>query len=362
MEKYYPYIKKLIRRFHLEKIIAGDTGTQKAVGILYRRQDREKIFEEIWCRRIFMLLVAICAAGLMFIACFFAEEPEEVITEGRYIQAGKETDQVAFWVRAETEEGVAEEKLTLQIGEEEEETENTGQEEEGPTQRELLLSEIREAVETAVLAQRGEERIELPETVSGKKIEYSDPEYQKDFSAFYLSLLVLILLPFLWKRKQREKLCQREEQLLFDYPELVNKITLLLSAGLTIRGCFERICEEYKSRLRKGGECRYAYEEIYVSLQEMKHGISEMEAVEAFGRRCRQLPYLRFSSIINQNIRKGSEDLTRLLEIEAMEAFEKRKETVKIMGETAGTKLLLPMILMLGVVMAIIIVPAFMTM
>ena len=45
-----------------------------------------------------------------------------------------------------------------------------------------------------------------------------------------------------------------------------------------------------------------------------------------------------------------------------MEAFEKRKETVKRMGETAGTKLLLPMMLMLGVVMVIILVPAFMTM
>lgn len=361
MEKYYPYIKKLIHTFHLEKIMAGDLGTQKAVELLYQRGDRKKIFEEIWCRRIFTLLVSVCAAGLMFVACFFGETPETVITEGHCIQVGKETDQVAFWAKAESEEGTAEEKLTVQVGEGDEAAEEPA-EEKGPTQRELLLSEIREAVEAAVSSQRGEERIELPEMVSGTKIEYSDLEYHKDFSAFYLSLLVLVLLPFLWKKKQREQLCQREEQLLFDYPELVNKITLLLSAGLTIRGCFERICEEYKKRLRKGGECRYAYEEIHVSLQEMKHGVSEVEAVEAFGRRCRQLPYLRFSSIINQNIRKGSENLTGLLEVEAMEAFEKRKETVKVMGETAGTKLLLPMILMLGVVMAIIVVPAFMTM
>lgn len=66
--------------------------------------------------------------------------------------------------------------------------------------------------------------------------------------------------------------------------------------------------------------------------------------------------------MMNQNIRKGSEGLIQLLEVEAIEAFEKRKEQVKVMGETAGTKLLLPMILMLGVVMVIIVIPAFMTM
>lgn len=362
MEKYYPYIKRLIRIFRLEKFIEKDSQTKEAVKVLYRCEDRKKIFEEIWCRRVFMLLAAVCASGLMFIACFLEEQPEKVIIEGRYIQNREETDQVTFEVSAETEKGTIGDELTLQIGENEEEAEDAVQEEEEPDQREILLSEIREAVENAVFAQNEKERIELPGTVSGKKITYSDPEYHKDFSAFYLSLSLLVLLPFLWNRKQNEKLCERENQLLLDYPELVNKIMLLLSAGLTIRGCFERLCEEYKDRLRKGGECRYAYEEIRVSFQEMKHGVSEPEAVEAFGKRCRQLPYLRFSSIINQNIRKGSEDLTRLLEVEAMEAFEKRKEAVKVMGETAGTKLLLPMVLMLGVVMAIIIVPAFMTM
>lgn len=47
MEKYYPYMKKLIRIFRLEKWIEGDVGTKEAVEVLYRRQDRKKIFEEI---------------------------------------------------------------------------------------------------------------------------------------------------------------------------------------------------------------------------------------------------------------------------------------------------------------------------
>ena len=40
-------------------------------------------------------------------------------------------------------------------------------------------------------------------------------------------------------------------------------------------------------------------------------------------------------------------------------AFEQRKNLAKKLGEEAGTKLLLPLFLMLGVVMIMMVVPAF---
>lgn len=362
MEKYYPYVKKVIQFLRLEKLLQKDVRTKEAVDILYRRQDRKKIFAEIWYKRLFMLAAAILVSVMALIICLSEEMPDEVVREGRYIQPADGAEEVTFGVRAQTDEGVAEDELTLDIRDKSEVETTPVEEENTPSQKEIILSEIREEVESAVRAQRGSERIELPEMVSGKEVEYVNPVQQRDFSVYYLSLVILILLPFLWKRQREEKLREREEQLVLDYPELVNKIMLLLSAGLTVRGCFERIYEEYKKRIEEGGERRYVYEEICFSYQEMRNGVSEAEAVEAFGRRCRQISYLRFSSVMNQNMRKGSEGLTEMLEIEAAEAFEKRKETVKIMGETVGTKLLLPMMLMLVVVMAIIIVPAFMTM
>ena len=47
-----------------------------------------------------------------------------------------------------------------------------------------------------------------------------------------------------------------------------------------------------------------------------------------------------------------------LLEQEAQNAFEERKHAAKRYGEEAGTKLLFPMMLMLGIVMVILLVPA----
>lgn len=358
MEKYYPYIQKMIHRLQLEHILDRDKETKKAVEILYRCQDKKKIWEEIWCQRIMLILAAVILSIIFLLICMTAEEPEPVIQDGRIIR--NNADVVTFGVRAQSGEGTVEKELTVELKTEEEQGQSP---EETPVpQAEVLMAEIQEKIQEAVEQQKDSEEILLPATVSGGRVEYLNPERKRDYSAFFLSLAILPAMPFLWKRQRMQKLQLREEQLALDYPELINKVLLLLSAGLTVRGCFDRICGEYKNRLEQGGSRRYVYEEIRVSCQEMKNGVSEAEVIGAFGRRCGQLPYLKFASVVNQNIRKGSEGLTAILELEAVEAFEKRKETVKRMGETAGTKLLLPMMLMLGVVIVIILVPAFMTM
>ncbi len=367
MDKYVPYVRKWIHRFRLEKLLEKDKKTRETVEILYRRNNREKIWMEIWCRRILACMLAVAASIVFFLLGYINVTSYDVVEDGRYLKGAGQEREVSFEARADTEEGTLGQQITVEVGERkaqdiaQTETAPVTEAAEPPSQ-EMVLAQIREAVEETVQEGRGNERIELPKEVEGMAVTYTNLPEKRDFSVFYLCLAVLVLMPFLWRKKQREQLQERESQLLLDYPELVNKVVLLLSAGLTVKGCFERIQGEYQRRLEEGGETRYIYEEVCVSCQEMKNGVAEHAAMEAFGKRCRQLPYLRFVSIINQNIRKGSEGLIGMLEVEAMEAFEKRKEAVKQLGEKAGTKLLLPMVLMLVVVMAIITIPAFMTM
>ena len=59
---------------------------------------------------------------------------------------------------------------------------------------------------------------------------------------------------------------------------------------------------------------------------------------------------------MSQNLRKGTKGLSELLKLESIQAFEERKARAKRLGEEAGTKLLLPMFLMLVVVLIIVIV------
>ena len=47
------------------------------------------------------------------------------------------------------------------------------------------------------------------------------------------------------------------------------------------------------------------------------------------------------------------------VKVEAEDAFEERKNLARKAGEEAGTKLLVPMFIMLAIVMAIMVVPAF---
>ena len=92
----------------------------------------------------------------------------------------------------------------------------------------------------------------------------------------------------------------------------------------------------------------------------MDSGVAELEATEV-GERCGQMKYKTFSTILIQNLQKGGHRMADLLEKEALEAWDERKRKARVMGETAATKLLVPMIMMLAVVMAIIMIPAFLS-
>ena len=69
-------------------------------------------------------------------------------------------------------------------------------------------------------------------------------------------------------------------------------------------------------------------------------------------------PYTKLVSLIEQNRMNGARNLRSMLELEMEDAFEQRKTTARRLGEEAGTKLLLPLFIMLGIVMIIVIVPA----
>ena len=126
---------------------------------------------------------------------------------------------------------------------------------------------------------------------------------------------------------------------------------------MTIRNAFFRIASEYEEREKR--EIRYIYEEMVYSCKEMQSGISEEKAYEHFGQRCGQTRYLKLARILAQHMKKGTEGLEEILEQEMQQAQEERIAMAKQAGEEAGTKLLIPMGMMLIVVLVILVLPAF---
>ena len=138
-------------------------------------------------------------------------------------------------------------------------------------------------------------------------------------------------------------------------------MNMLLGTGMTVRAAWEKIVQEYEMQKERMG-IQLVYEEMSNTVREINGGISEVEAYERFGKRCELTDYLKFSAMLSQNLRKGSRGISELLRVEAIQSFENRKSLAKKLGEEAGTKLMIPMMGMLAVVMIMVMVPAFLAM
>lgn len=231
------------------------------------------------------------------------------------------------------------------------------------SEEEILAKKLKEELDTASSKSENDELLELPDTIGSYKLSWRDGE--EDNTGAILLLLGIIMAAAAWTAGEKDlekRLKQRKKQMLLDYPELVNKFTLLVNAGMTIKQAWIKIAVDYLNSVQQK-KCKrhYAYEEMLTTLNEIKLGLPENLAYEQYGRRAGLIPYIRFSSLIAQNLKKGSKGFTGLMRKEAMEAFEERKEIAKRLGEEAGTKLLIPMMLMLIMVFLIIMIPAFMT-
>ena len=225
---------------------------------------------------------------------------------------------------------------------------------------EQLKEKVMEACRRLDTRQKTEKELLLPEEVDGKKLSY----YRERDTDYTVIPFLGVLLAFLWaareKMKEQNAKKQREQLLLLDYSEIVSKFMVFISAGMTIRTAWERIAVGYENTVQGGTrKPRPAYEEMCHTISQLKSGMAESRAYGEFGRRCGLQPYVKLAALLEQNRKTGSKNLKAALELEMVTAFEQRKNLAKKLGEEAGTKLLLPLFLMLGVVMVMMVVPAF---
>lgn len=240
-----------------------------------------------------------------------------------------------------------------------------------------IESQLMIELKQAEAASKYEEAFVLPEKLGESKISWLNNAPNHSMYLLLLGVILTALLPTLMDKHRKESEERIRLQLQRDYPEIVSKLQLLLNAGMTTRGAWERIVADYlrmkdESLVNKKKVKKYffkkvktyerpAYEQMLITKRELDNGQSEGVSYERFGKRCKAISYIRFSSLITQNLRMGSKGLAQLLEAEARSAFEVRKEQAKQLGEKASTKLLAPTMGMLIIIICIIMVPAFMS-
>lgn len=226
---------------------------------------------------------------------------------------------------------------------------------------ELLLQKLKEEIAAAQERTREDKYLELPDSLGKYRLVWDDDKKGNGLALLFLGVVLAAVWTFGDKELDKQ-MKVRKKQMLMDYPEVINKFTLLVNAGMTIKQAWMKLAEDYSiMKAKNGKQIRYAYEEMLLTVQELKFGIPEERAYEQFGKRTGLPSYMKFSSLINQNLKKGTKGFTEQLMYEASEAFEERKEAARRLGEEVGTKLLIPMLVMLIIVFLIIMIPAFMS-
>lgn len=226
------------------------------------------------------------------------------------------------------------------------------------TGEEQLLADIENAV-TAEGEKEGETYFYLPQSVDGVSLKWSEPKQHLVIKVLFFEIVIVVLLYFVARERKRTEEKARQDQMHLDYAEFVNKLLILLGSGMSLKQSLNRISARYlDKRNKKQTPKRYLYEELLVTNYEIQDGESERRAYQKFGERTGLSCYHRLVRILIQNLQTGNRGLCELLGQEAAVALEERKALAKKLGEEAGTKMLLPLIMMLGIVIAIIMVPA----
>ena len=226
------------------------------------------------------------------------------------------------------------------------------------SQQEQLMEELQKEIAQSDQQTRTDSYLVLPQKLEGEEVQWEYGTNTRAFAILVLGMGAAVMILVSGRQRKKEKAEREARQMRLDYPQIINKFNLYVRAGMTIRQAWFRIVQDYEKN-QKGKPGRKAYEEMAGTMHQIQGGDPEGECYESYGARCGIAVYRKFGLMLAQNLRKGPKGLTDFLEREAQEAFEERKNLARKLGEEAETKLMIPLFLMLIIVFAIVIVPAF---
>jgi hypothetical protein len=199
--------------------------------------------------------------------------------------------------------------------------------------------------------------IQLPKVISNQNVVWSK---KVDDRGLYLELLlvfILMIFPMMEKEKELQERKRREQVLSEDYPKIVEKLSLYISSGMSVRKAMSLIKKGYEKRLLIIDEKRDGFELVKNCAQFLENGASESECFSMLSNGSSHRDYKRLSLILLQNLKGGNSELKNVLMKEVYDAQSKSRKLMKMRGEMISTKLVVPLMGMLLVVMLILIVP-----
>ncbi|MCL2492621.1 MAG: type II secretion system F family protein [Clostridiales bacterium] len=220
-----------------------------------------------------------------------------------------------------------------------------------------LRARIADAVKAASRSNAGDS-LSLPaEAGDGVTLAWSAPGPKGHLPEVAIILLLLGVCFRLRYRALERRIAAARREIERDFPDFIGKLGLLLGAGLVITSAIDRIADDYITYRRASGK-RQLYEELVFMRERMRAaGTALVYEFSDIARRSGSRELLRFSSILADNIDKGSA-LAEKLDQESGALWDSRKRRLEKDGRVAETKLIFPMVLQIFVIILVTVAPA----
>lgn len=204
-------------------------------------------------------------------------------------------------------------------------------------------------------------KVTLPDKLSdGTKITWH--EEKKNYFIPVVFLGILLLYGIYQKRFDPIKKLEMEanESVMEELPGFLNKLALLMNAGLVFGSAYERIIDE-KEKMGWDNESYFYKQLIRINENVKERNCSIQKELADFATRSQNKEFIRAVGIINDNISKGIM-LTDKLRGESEAMWFARKKYLEEKSKLAETKLVGPLFIILGILIVITMVPAMMGM
>ncbi|PQP82794.1 type II secretion protein F [Paenibacillus sp. PCH8] len=165
-----------------------------------------------------------------------------------------------------------------------------------------------------------------------------------------------VALPFALYKDLHTKVQRRDQDILMELPELLNRIVLLVGAGETVQRAIVHCVTS------QGERNHPLYNELRKTVGDWNNGYSFQQSFEQFSRRCGVQEVTIFTTTVLLNFRRGGGDFVLALRDLSHVLWEKRKAVSRAKGEQASSKLVFPMVLIFFTIVVMIGAPAFMMM
>ena len=171
-----------------------------------------------------------------------------------------------------------------------------------------------------------------------------------DIAVLVVLLIFAGLAYYYFGTLTEKRILKRSEEMLRDFSNVVSKLALLTNAGMILREAWTEIAFSGETTI---------YREMQTSVEEMNNGISEIDAICRFGKRCIIPEIKKFSSTIVQGLVKGNNELAMMLQAQSREVWMLKKQDIHRQGEKAASRLLIPVVIMFVGILIMVIVPIF---